>query len=94
MLKDDVHPDAMLNHLNFIQNINRADPLLGEVSGVQQIYDGHIHGYAGRFTERVLEVLRMRPEVAYVEKDQFVHTTEFITQTPAPWVSSVLCVSV
>ncbi|KAJ2913979.1 hypothetical protein MD484_g6416, partial [Candolleomyces efflorescens] len=85
IFKDDIHRDAMLNHLNFIQAINQADPLLGEVSGVHQIYDGHTRGYAGRFTPRVLELLRMRPEVAYIEKDQYVHTTEFTTQTSAPW---------
>ncbi|RXW25649.1 hypothetical protein EST38_g223 [Candolleomyces aberdarensis] len=85
MLKDDVHPDVKFNHLNFLQTLHQADPLIGDVSGIQQVYDGHINGYAGRFTEGVLDQLRARPEVAYIEKDQIVRTTEFRTQKSAPW---------
>ncbi|KAF5316887.1 hypothetical protein D9611_003747 [Ephemerocybe angulata] len=83
ILKDDVHPDAKAEHLTFLQQLHSEDPLIGDLSGIQQVYDGHIHGYAGRFTERVLEQLRLRPEVAYVEKDQIVKTTE--VQRSAPW---------
>ncbi|KAJ3538800.1 hypothetical protein NMY22_g5015 [Coprinellus aureogranulatus] len=86
ILKDDVHPDVKANHLNFLQQLHAEDPLLSdELSGVQRVYEGHIHGYAGRFTERVLEQLRLRPEVAYVEKDQIVRTMEVTTQRSAPW---------
>jgi cerevisin len=31
------------------------------------------------------------PEVAYVEKDQIVHTMEHQTQKGAPWVSNQPC---
>jgi len=88
ILKNDVHPDVKQNHLTFVQNLHAANPLLDEFSGVQQVYDGHIHGYAGRFTEEVLEQLRMRPEVEYIEKDQIVKTQEIETQKSAPWVRS------
>ncbi|RXW22639.1 hypothetical protein EST38_g3204 [Candolleomyces aberdarensis] len=85
MLKDDIHPDVKFSHLNFLQTIHQADPLIEDVSGIRQVYDGHIHGYAGRFTERVLEQLRARPEVAYIERDQIVHTNKLTTQRSAPW---------
>ncbi len=33
-----------------------------DVSGVQQVYNGHVTGYAGRFTEQVVEQIRRMPE--------------------------------
>ena len=71
--------------MNFLQLAHSSDPLVDDLSGVQQIYNGHITGYAGRFTERVVEQIRRMPEVSYVEKDQIVKTQE--VQRSAPWVS-------
>jgi len=68
-----------------LQQLHSADPLIADGSGIKQVYEGHIHGYAGRFTERVLEQLRLRPEVAYVERDQIVKTMYVDTQKSAPW---------
>jgi cerevisin len=45
-----------------------ADPLFADISGIQQVYDGHISVYAGRFTKGVIEQLRTMPEVDYIEK--------------------------
>src|ERR1700709_2040533 len=51
MLKDGLSTNAMQNHMNFLQVAHTADPLVGDdFAGVQQVYDGHINGYAGRFT--------------------------------------------
>jgi len=74
--------------MNSMQHAHASDRLLDDLSGVQQIYDGHITGYAGRFTDRVVEKIRRMPEVAYVEKDQIVKTQE--VQRSAPWVSLTL----
>jgi len=85
ILKDDLPPSLKDNHFNFLQAAHDADPLLSDDSGIQQVYDGHISGYAGRFSPRVIEQLRAMPEVAYIEQDQIVHTMD--VQNGAPWVS-------
>ncbi|KAF9479087.1 hypothetical protein BDN70DRAFT_932847 [Pholiota conissans] len=83
MLKDDIPAALMQSHMNFLQAAHAANPLLDDVSGVQQIYDGHVTGYAGKFTEQVVEQIRRLPEVAFVEKDQIVRALD--TQKGAPW---------
>ncbi|RDB25302.1 Subtilisin-like serine protease pepC [Hypsizygus marmoreus] len=83
MLKHDLPPSLKTNHFNFLQMAHNADPLAAEGSGIQQVYDGHINGYAGRFSEKVVEQLRALPEVAYVEQDQIVRTMDI--QKSAPW---------
>lgn len=90
MLKDDVPPAIMQNHLNFLTMTHESDKLQledGVVSGIRHVYDGHIKGYSGMFTDGVVERIREMPEVDYVERDQIVHTTEVDTQKSAPWVS-------
>jgi cerevisin len=90
VLKDDVHPSLVQNHLNFLHaNAYGAEStggLLGEVTaGVRHVFARHFNGYAGAFSDAVVEQLRAMPEVEYVERDQIVHTmTE--TQKSAPWV--------
>lgn len=75
----------MGNHFNFLQMAHEADPLVAEASGIQQVYNGHLNGYAGRFTDGVVEQLRSMPEVDYIEADQVVKTMDL--QKSAPWVS-------
>ena len=65
------------------------------VDGVKHIYDGHVKGYAGAFSDAVIDRIRQLPEVDYVEKDQIVRTldiepviTGYKTQGNAPWVRS------
>jgi len=89
MLKDDVSPLLMQNHINFVTIAHDADSLLGNdaMSGIKNVYDGHIKGYAGSFSEQVIGQIRSLPEVAYVERDQVVHTMEVDVQKSAPWVS-------
>lgn len=76
--------------MNFLLAAHTADPLVGDESGISHVYDDHIKGYAGRFTDSVVEQIRRMPEVAYVEKDQIVKTQEI--QKSAPWVSLVLLI--
>jgi cerevisin len=86
VFKDDVNPALFQNHLNFLQDAHASDPLVGEddaFSGLTQVYDSHIKGYAGKFTAKVMDQIRSMPEVAFVEKDQIVKTVE--TQNGAPW---------
>jgi len=86
MLKDDLPPSLMQNHINFLMAAHNEDPLVGdELAGISQIYEGHINGYAGRFTANVLDQIRRMPEVAYVERDQIVRTQDVETQRTAPW---------
>lgn len=88
ILKDGTPDGVIENHMNFLQVAHTSDPLVGDdFAGVQQVYDGHINGYAGRFTESVVDQIRRMPEVAYVEKDQIVRTQD--VQKGAPWVSII-----
>ncbi|KAF9222479.1 hypothetical protein BS17DRAFT_802996 [Gyrodon lividus] len=90
VLKDDVSASLMQNHLHFLQTAHHSDSFLGNgvATGLRHVYDTHIKGYAGEFTEGVLEQIRRMPEVDYVERDQIVRTMEIETakiQKGAPW---------
>ncbi|EPQ26786.1 uncharacterized protein PFL1_05764 [Pseudozyma flocculosa PF-1] len=47
-----------------------------DASGIKHVYDldGHLQGYAGKFTDDVLNYIRAQPEVEYVEVDSIVST--------------------
>jgi len=84
ILKDGLAPALKMNHLNFLDKVHLEDPFFGgDFSGLRHIYDGHINGYSGVFTDNVVEQLRKSPEVEYVEKDQLVRTMD--VQRGAPW---------
>ncbi|KAF8870884.1 peptidase S8/S53 domain-containing protein [Infundibulicybe gibba] len=84
ILKQDLPDRLKENHFNFLQMAHSTDPLVGDdLAGIRQVYDGHFKGYAGRFTEGVVQQLRGMPEVEYIERDQIVRTME--TQRGAPW---------
>ncbi|THH08936.1 hypothetical protein EW146_g8829 [Bondarzewia mesenterica] len=88
MFKKGLHPQAMENHYNFLQMAHAEDPLMGDESGLRHIYDGHVKGYAGWFSESVLQRIRGMPEVDYIERDQIVRTQIVRTQETqksAPW---------
>ena len=88
MLKDDLHSSAVDNHFNFLQAAHEEDPLLADgPAGISQVYNGNLKGYAGRFTDAVIQRIREMPEVAYVEQDSIVHALD--TQRFAPWVCSL-----
>lgn len=90
MLRHDIAPELMDNHMNFLQLAHSENPLVGDndlSDGLRHVYNGQVKGYAGRFSENTIERIRQMPEVDYVEKDQIVRTTESTTQIGAPWVS-------
>jgi cerevisin len=94
MLKNDVPSSVMQNHFNFLTVAHESDPLQldgGVQSGIRHVYNGHIKGYSGMFTDGVVERIRGMPEVDYVERDQIVRTTSVATQRSAPWVSRHVC---
>lgn len=90
VLKKDMPQAVVGNHYNFLQAAYSEDPLMGDETGIRHVYDSHIKGYAGRFTDAVLERIRQQPEVDYIERDQIVRTQDEIVaqdrQTGAPWV--------
>lgn len=95
MLRDDLPSALMQNHFNFLQNVQQAHPLMDDLEGgLRHVYDGHIKGYSGKFSEGTVERIRQMPEVEYIEMDQIVRTLEIDagaegvkTQKGAPWVS-------
>lgn len=90
MLKDNVPAGVMQNHMNFLAMAHESDAMFTEdglQSGIRHIYDSHVKGYAGTFSDRVVERIREMPEVDFVERDQIVRTTD--VQKGAPWVSQL-----
>ncbi|KAH9067729.1 subtilisin-like serine protease [Lactarius vividus] len=83
VLKKDTPQAVVGNHFNFLQAAHAEDPLLDDGNGVRHVYDSHIKGYAGQFTDAVLQKIREQPEVDYVERDQVVRTQD--VQRMAPW---------
>lgn len=98
MFKEDVAPALMANHLNFLQGVEEEHPLMGDLDvGLRHVYDGHVKGYAGKFSSDTVHRIRQMPEVDYIEQDQIVRTLEIAepievdgtslkTQKQAPWV--------
>ncbi|KAI0684846.1 peptidase S8/S53 domain-containing protein [Cytidiella melzeri] len=92
MLKPDVTPALLANHMNFLSTVHASSPFAGDdTAGLKHVYDSHVKGYAGTFSEGVVDAIRQMPEVDYVERDQVVRTLEFdvqdtqSTQLGAPW---------
>lgn len=91
MLKPKTGVDVLQNHMNFVQFAHESSPLVGSDGGLRHVYDSHVKGYAGAFSEAVIDRIRQLPEVDYVEKDQIVRTLEIEptseskTQIGAPW---------
>ena len=87
MFKDGFHPTALDSHFNLLDNAFVQNPLESVESGIKHVwFNSHVKGYAGTFSREVVDMIRRRPEVDYVEHDQVVHTLE--TQKSAPWVRS------
>lgn len=87
MFKNDVPPSVFASHLNFLQHVGQAYPLQDTEKGnkVAHVYDSSVaRGYAGTFSRDVLEMIRERPEVEYVEQDQLAHAADI--QQNSPWV--------
>ncbi|KAF7731830.1 serine protease [Apophysomyces ossiformis] len=95
VLKDHVQTDNMRSHCHWVGNLMKRDFLSAEyldpiaADGITHTYDTPgLKGYAGTFSESVLEHIRRSPEyllqkVAYVERDSMVYANEI--ERSAPW---------
>ena len=79
MFKDDITPSAFSSHMQFLTFMNDMHPLQtanryeGVGSGVRFVYDSVVaRGYSGRFSEDVINMVRWRSEVKYIEQDQII----------------------
>ncbi|OAX40863.1 subtilisin-like protein, partial [Rhizopogon vinicolor AM-OR11-026] len=79
VLRDELTQAAVQNRLNYLQTAHASDSFLGDTDGfaegIRHVYDRHLRGYTGKFTENA----------DYIEKDQIVRTMEIDTQKGAPW---------
>jgi cerevisin len=90
VFKNEVKSLHIDNHMNFLASAHGESSFGADInSGLRQVYDGHVRGYAGKFAPSTVNAIRAMPEVDYVEHDQIVHTQE--VQKSAPWVSFHLC---
>lgn len=65
------------DHVMSAQTVHAASPLENvQGGGIRHVYDSHIKGYAGLFSQQALEQLRALPEVDYIEQDQRVYALD------------------
>ena len=105
MFQDNVAPDVLSSHMSFVTLLNELNPLQTEgeagSSGVDHVYDSVVaKGYSGKFSENVVDMIRTRPEVKYVEQDTEIrlhnvmnevddhgdHSYGYSIQQKPPWV--------
>src|SRR6202167_1903692 len=66
IFKKDIPTALTQNHLDFVRAAHALDPLVEDaLSGVNNIYEGYLNGYAGRFTDAVIAHVRYMYAVAY-----------------------------
>ncbi|OCF45887.1 cerevisin [Kwoniella heveanensis CBS 569] len=88
VFKKGLEANQIALHLTGVEQSHGADPVYtfsstGEIDagGVKHVYappteNNGYYGYAGKFSENTLQVIRSSPEVAYVERDQIMRTQE------------------
>jgi cerevisin len=86
--KDGVHPELVSNHMNFLTLAMESDSLQGGDAELTHVYNSAVQGYAGKFSEDLVQQIRAMPEVELVEKDQIMMISETTKQIGAPWVSA------
>jgi hypothetical protein len=72
VFKDGVSRDVFDNHINFVKAAHIASPVFGANGGLSYVYDDPMMGYAGKFSDEVLQMIRALPEVDYVDHDQAI----------------------
>ncbi|KAG0171245.1 serine protease [Apophysomyces sp. BC1034] len=90
VLKDHVDTSNVQSHCHWVGNLLKRDLTATDyldpvaADGITHTYDTPgMKGYAGKFSESVLDHIRRSPEVAYVERDSMVYTNEL--ERGAPW---------
>lgn len=93
MLKDDASVDFLQTHVKLVESAYLASPMAlaaassdaDDLGGVKNVYASDaLLGYAGTFSEEVLDQIRSDPMVSFVEQDSVVTTME--VERGAPWV--------
>ena len=87
MFHDDVPSPVFSTHLDFLKYASQVYPVRGEDDGhvVAHVYDSVIaKGYSATLSPDVLQMIRRRPEVKYVEQEKITRLSA--TQANAPWV--------
>lgn len=90
--RSELSPALKDNHLNFLQSQLSASSLAADKNcGLKHVYS---FGYAGCFDDNTVEMIRAKPEVNFVERDQIVRVSNETfsdadneIQKGAPWVS-------
>ncbi|KAI9315010.1 peptidase S8/S53 domain-containing protein [Dichotomocladium elegans] len=91
VLKNHLHGEKVEQHTNWIKSLvakdqNTFSSWLTSPSalGVRHVYNmPGLKGYAGTFGKNILDLIRRSDDVAFVEKDSIVYTSEL--QRNAPW---------
>ncbi|EJD41612.1 hypothetical protein AURDEDRAFT_115386 [Auricularia subglabra TFB-10046 SS5] len=83
-LKKDCPASALNDHVAMVQSAH-ARSAAPTNDGIRHVYDSHIKGYAGLFSDDVIEQLRANPDVDYIEQDQRVYAVDIQTQRSSPW---------
>ena len=57
VFEGDVSNQPMDSHFNSLQMAHKESPLLGDelAAGLRHIYDGHLKGYSGHFSEETID---------------------------------------
>ncbi|KAG9079588.1 serine protease, partial [Ceratobasidium sp. UAMH 11750] len=89
VLKPEATVQDVHAHTALIRQFHEAAPLTNS-SRLTHVYDTVLKGYAGKFSNRTLDMIRALPDVDYIERDQVIHaSTETVsasdTQSSAPW---------
>lgn len=95
MFKEDVKPSAFAAHMSFLNHVNAVHPLVtdddNEGSAVGFVYNSFVaKGYAGKLSQDALEMIRHRPEVDYVEQEQYMYGDAI--QQNSPWVRRIITI--
>lgn len=89
MFHDDILPSVFTAHLNFLELAKEAHGVSASDFALEHVYNSAIaKGYAGKLTPEILEMIRRRPEVNYVEQEQIVSGDNM--QRDAPWVRTLI----
>lgn len=86
VLKPSVPTTFLASHLSEVTAHHSSSSLADDPeAGITNIYDSErLVGYAGKFDQATLDLIRSQEEVEFVELDSVVTTQE--TELGAPWV--------
>ncbi|KAL6903150.1 subtilisin-like protein [Trichoderma evansii] len=54
-------------------------------SEAHHVFQHVFRGFAGKFDQSTIDLLRSHPDVEYIERDAVVRVNAFVSQTDAPW---------